>query len=504
MAIVDIPTRHHYDAVVIGGGPAGSTVANVLASRGRSVLVVEKQTFPRHQIGESLIPATVHGVLPLLGVDAEIQRCGFVQKGGASFRWGESPNIWTMRFSQSEELEKVGANFAYQVERAKFDKILLDKSSERGAEVLFQGRVEHDAPREGLKNVTVSTAAGREIPLTASYVVDASGHGSKSHQHLGGRVTSEFFRNSAVYGYFEGASLRPAPYTGNIICEAVSSGWVWFIPLRTGERTLVSVGVVLGTTPLTAERREALYRQSIEETLHIKHLLATGTQVTEGIYAGLRTRKEWSYTTRSFYRDGLAVVGDSACFVDPILSTGVHFATYGGLMLGRAINSSFAHPESAACFFEEFEARYRLEYQVIYRLLLAFYDMNSSIGSYYWEARGLASAERTDHAAFARVLGGATSDAGLFEKDLNGLGDLLQTYAHKLEAADLTPASNTITAQLGQDLVSWGKARSVARPSQMKESSSEDTVEDVFARHCVVRNLDVTEDKLAWLQPQPA
>src|SRR5580704_10836179 len=123
-----------FDVVVVGGGPGGSTLASLVAMQGHRVLVLEKEHFPRYQIGESLLPSTIHGVCRLTGVSDKLAKAGFPLKRGGSFRWGASPEPWTFAFSISSRMTGP-TSFAYQVERSKFDKILLDHARELGAEV---------------------------------------------------------------------------------------------------------------------------------------------------------------------------------------------------------------------------------------------------------------------------------------------------------------------------------------------------------------------------------
>src|SRR5688572_23106395 len=113
-----------YDVIVVGGGPAGSTAATVVAMRGHRVLLLERDTFPRYQIGESLLPATVHGLCRILGVADEVARAGFTLKRGGTMRWGREPEPWQFSFATSPRLPEPTST-AFQVERARFDEILL-------------------------------------------------------------------------------------------------------------------------------------------------------------------------------------------------------------------------------------------------------------------------------------------------------------------------------------------------------------------------------------------
>src|SRR6185369_1838104 len=121
-----------YDLIVLGGGPAGSSLATFVAMQGHRVLLLERESFPRHQIGESLLPATVHGICPLLGVSEQIATAGFPRKRGGTFRWGKNPEPWTFTFAKRDNDPR---GYAYQVERSKFDLILLDNARAKGVDV---------------------------------------------------------------------------------------------------------------------------------------------------------------------------------------------------------------------------------------------------------------------------------------------------------------------------------------------------------------------------------
>ena len=130
-------TSTEFDVVVVGGGPSGSTVSTLVAMQGHRVLQLEKEKFPRHQIGESLLPATVHGVCRILGVTEDLANAGFPVKRGGTFRWGKNPTPWEFDFSLSSKFTG-GSSTAYQVERMRFDQILLDNARRNGVEVREQ------------------------------------------------------------------------------------------------------------------------------------------------------------------------------------------------------------------------------------------------------------------------------------------------------------------------------------------------------------------------------
>jgi len=402
-----------FDVVVIGGGPGGSTAATMLAMQNNRVLLLEKEKFPRYQIGESLLPATIHGICRILGLSEELKKAGFVRKLGGTFRWGTNPTPWTFSFSTASTISAPKA-YAYQVERAKFDNMLLRNAANKGVDVREQHTVKNLLFEDGrVTGVEFFNEAGASGIATAKYVIDASGHKSHIYKHVGERIYSNFFQNLALFGYYENGGRFDPPRDGNIFCAAFDEGWFWYIPLSP---TLTSVGAVVSkehTDRLKDGHEEAMNR-FIASCPEISRLLANATRVTEGIYGELRVRRDWSYTNERFCAPGLVLIGDAACFIDPVFSSGVHLATYSALLAARSINSIINDGMDEERCFAEFEKRYRREFRNFYEFLSAFYDMHQNEDSYFWRARKVLQSEKSIQEAFVTLVAGGSS---LYDED---------------------------------------------------------------------------------------
>jgi halogenation protein CepH len=489
-----------YDLIVVGGGPGGSTAACLVALDGHRVLLLEKEAFPRYQIGESLLPSTIHGICPLLGVDEELRRAGFTRKRGGTFRWGANPDPWTFSFALSRRMAGP-TSFAYQVERAKFDKILLDNARRVGVDVRERHpvvEVLHTGDR--VSGVRYRDPSGREHEARARFVIDASGHRSRLHNAVGGqREYSPFFQNLALFGYFEGGRRLPEPNSGNILCAAFSSGWFWYIPLSP---SLTSVGAVV-KRELAAKVQgdpEAAFSALVDDCPMIKEFLSDARRATHEPYDRLRVRKDYSYDRTALWSPGMALVGDAACFIDPVFSSGVHLATYGALLAARSVNSVLAGEVGEQRCFSEFEARYRREFALFRDFLTAFYQTHVDEESYFWQARKIAGNLGTSKEVFVDLVAGvagadfarqAAPDGDAEQGARAAATSMMEAIASPDESGDVSGMLRTSTVT---DVLSAGtdlQMRAILGAGQVESP--------MFAG-----GLIAAADGRRWAEPEPA
>jgi halogenation protein CepH len=298
----------------------------------------------------------------------------------------------------------------------KFDSILLSRARLESVDVRERHQV-CDLAYDGHGRVTgvhYIDDRGQPSSAYARYVVDAGGHRDSLHRHCGQRVYSRFFLNVALYAYFENGKRLPAPNGGNILSVAFSDGWFWYIPLS---ETLTSVGAVVSQDAAACVQSgpaDAMER-FINRAPMIKEFLAGARRATLSPYDEYRVRTDYSYCSTRFWRPGLALIGDAACFVDPVFSSGVHLATYSALLAARSINTCLRGDISEEVCFDEFERRYRREFGNFYQFLVGFYDMHVDTSSYFWRARKIVATDERDNVAFVRLVAGLSAvDEPLF------------------------------------------------------------------------------------------
>jgi flavin-dependent dehydrogenase len=325
----------HTRVLVIGGGPGGSTTAALLAQQGIEVTLLERAVFPRYHIGESILPSVLP-ILDLLGARDKVEKHGFVRKDGAYFEWG--PENWDLNFDHLTGTSR----YSYQVIRSEFDHLLLRHAASSGVnvregikvtEILFDG----DRPTSVRWAATDDRTTTGEISF--DFLVDASGRsGVMATRYLKNRRYQEAFKNIAVWSYWRGVKPLDRGPKGAIAVCSVPYGWFWAIPLH-DETT--SVGLVAKRSTFTHERNRlgsigAVYDDALKQCPRIADMVSDAKRISD-----FKAEQDYSYVSANFSGPGYVLVGDAACFLDPLLSTGVHLATFSALLAAAAISSIF-------------------------------------------------------------------------------------------------------------------------------------------------------------------
>lgn len=431
--------------LVIGGGPAGSTAAGLLAKSGMEVQIFDRDRFPRYHIGESIVPACMP-VLELLGLRERVESYGFVRKSGVHFRWGG--RRWSYAFGSLTG----GYTYAWQVHRSEFDHLLLTRAAALGASV-FEGRrvtaLHTDDSGRPHAVDWIEGRSGARGRQEFDYLVDASGRaGFLATRHLSGRRHHESFKNVAFWRYFKGGGWLPEAPRGATIVSSIRDGWVWVIPLQ-GD--VLSIGVVMHKNRYADLRGELHTREVYEAAL--KEASGLGG-ILEGAEpsSDIRVEQDYSYTTDTFAGPGFYLAGDSACFLDPLLSTGVHLAMFSAVLAAAGINSTergLLSEQDAATFYDD---SYRRTYLRFLAIVAAVYKQEQPIDSYYAAAQDLTVNDAPPdemYDAFLHVVSGVEDLVDVQGRDrldgvINRVGDLYfdvhERMQERLRAEQVTPA----------------------------------------------------------------
>ncbi len=434
------------DVVVVGGGPAGSTAATMLARQGFNVVLVERERFPRDHVGESLLPASMP-ILEALGVSDAVADAGFLKKYGASMVWGADSQPWSWQFSETNRRYP----HAYQVWRPQFDQILLENTRSSGVDVregtavtkvLFEGGV--------AAGVCADAPDGQATEIRASHIVDASGQAGLIGHNLKLRENDPGFRNLAIYGYWEGARSRPEPDATNIFIEAYEHGWMWAIPLHTG---VMSVGAVVdsatGQAGIRASGAGNYYAAQVRGAQHTCEML-TEARLVEGPIV----IRDWSYTSKKVAGPGYVLCGDAACFIDPLFSTGVHLALSSGLMAAAYVTTALRNPALKDAAAASYTRLYMRQYSQFRDLARLFYSSNRAVDSIFWDVRRLTGDEgRTPREAFVRATAGQSAQGyervvlehgALPDEFVEGVHSFEQEWQRRRTEVDALVASGAI------------------------------------------------------------
>ncbi len=363
------------DAVVIGGGPAGAAAATILAEKGRDVVVLERERFPRYSLGESLIP---HCWYPLqrLGLAERMSSTGFVvPKNSVQFVSTDGIRSKPFYFFQHSDHP---AMQAWQIVRSHFDELLLTNAAEKGARVLFE-TTGTDLLRDGERVVGVAARArdGSGLEVRAPITVDATGRSALGQNRNRWREADHKMSKVALWTYYRGAMRDPGRDEGaTTVAYLPEKGWFWYIP-QTDDT--VSVGIVADPEYLFRDTRSprAIFEREVEVQPWIREHLAVG----ENLHVYQVTR-DLSYRSRHCASDGLVLVGDAFSVLDPVFSAGVYLALQSGVLAADAVDAALEAGDTGAARFEAYGTRVCREIEAMRTLVFAFYDPNFHFSSF--------------------------------------------------------------------------------------------------------------------------
>jgi FADH2-dependent halogenase len=347
-----------YDALVVGGGPGGSTVSTLLARAGKRVLVLEKEHFPRFHIGESLLPYN-RELFMEMGVLETLEAAGFPKKLGAQFHIGNASKALKLVFSNGCYTRETTA---FQVERSTFDHLLLQHARKAGAEVREGWTVANFANHGSHITLQAADTNGAKETFSGLFLIDASGRGNFTGNLEGLRVIHPKLKKLAVFGHFENVLLDEGTPRGDTVIVRLENKWFWIIPIS---ETKTSVGCVMdqeefaqaGQSP--AQSFEQLWRSSAAMRQRMTNAVAVSP---------IRTTSDFSYYNRRLVGPRLLRVGDAAGFMDPIFSAGVYLAMYSGKYAAQLVIDALNSGDDGAKKLKRYEKR-------IFRAMEFYWEM---------------------------------------------------------------------------------------------------------------------------------
>jgi flavin-dependent dehydrogenase len=366
--MTDTPHRDP-DVIVIGGGPAGSTVSTLLARKGYSVELFEREHFPRFHIGESMIPNTFFP-MQRTGFLEKMKRSHFVKKYSVQFvnqhgKLSEPFYFWDNKPHESSQ--------TWQVRRSEFDKLHLDHARESGVRVHEGARV-IEVLFEGSRAVgaRVKPEDGPEREVRAKVVIDASGQSTLIIDRFGLRLWDPLLKKAALWTYWKGAQRDTGRDEGAtlVIQTRGKTGWFWYIPLHDD---VVSVGVVADHDYLLKNRAnkdpEAIYFEEVAKAPGLQPRIKNATRCD-----GFRIQKEYTYRASKAAGDGWCLCGDAFGFLDPLYSSGLLLAMTAGCMVADTVDEGLQKGDTSEAQLRKWEKPFLKGLDRIRRLVCEFYD----------------------------------------------------------------------------------------------------------------------------------
>jgi flavin-dependent dehydrogenase len=364
-----------YDAVVIGCGPGGSAVSTALALKGRRVVVLEKEKFPRYHIGESLIPFT-YFALERIGMIEKLRASHFVNKYSVQFVNLAGKVSQPFYFTKHSDHP---SSKTWQVLRSEFDQMLMENAREKGVAVHEQTAAKELIRENGrVVGVTATGPGGEALEFRAKIVIDASGRDVFTQSRHDWKMMDPTLKKIAVWSYWKGAKRDPGIDEGaTTVAYVPHKGWFWYIPLPDD---VISVGVVAERDYLYRGERDAdaILLREVEGQPWVRDHVAPGTKIAPAKVTG-----DYSYRSRHCAADGVVLVGDAYAFLDPVFSSGVFFALTSGVLAADSVDAALTAGDVSAARFEPYGDHLRAGIESMRKLVYAFYDQNFNWGQLF-------------------------------------------------------------------------------------------------------------------------
>lgn len=357
------------DVIIIGGGPAGSSIGSYLSMKGISNMIIEKELHPRPHVGESMVTSSTL-IFEELGMLPTMEKEGFIHKGGAS--WHEpGGREFAIHFRELQR-EDIHQDYTYHVDRSKLDLLLLKNAQRLGSQIV-QGVAVKQVLFDGSQANGVTVQLGdQELDLHAKIIVDASGRNTILGRHLNMKKNDPIFNQYAVHAWFDNVHRGDIEETKDYIhiyFLPVERGWAWQIPITP---QITSVGIVVEREVFRQFKGDiqSYFDTYVKSNVALSKALANATQVNE-----FKTEGDYSYSMDQFVGDGFLLVGDAARFVDPIFSSGVSIALYSGRFAADVIENALRTGDYSRQSFMPYQTKLKSGVVIWYEFIRLYYKL---------------------------------------------------------------------------------------------------------------------------------